>query len=238
MPLLDGGGVWDRERDVSLRNAGDGVMSKNLYVLSLASFTLMGLIGAALASFVSRGWEFTNVWVLLGFFIGVLVSSLIGVGIYNASSNPLVSFLGYGLVFLPFGLLLGPLVAMYTDASVLKVFIITIVMVAVLGVIGAIIPESLEKWGPWLLGGLLLLIVGYFMVPILGFLGFDAGGALTVLDWVGVVLFGALVIYDLNRAMRLEHTLDNAVDCAAAIFMDFINIFIRLLSLMGQRSQS
>jgi len=42
-----------------------------------------------------------------------------------------------------------------------------------------------------------------------------------------------LVIYDLNRAMRLQRTMNNAIDVSVQVFLDFINIFIRILSLMG-----
>lgn len=183
---------------------------------------------------VSLNWHFASGWLLLGFALGVLVVSIAGTFVFNSSENPLVSLIGYAMVAGPFGLLLGPVIAEYTPASVLKVFIITTAMVVILGLVGAVIPESLESWGSWLLGGLLILILGYFLVPLAGFFGANVGGAMTILDWVGVALFGALVVFDLNRAMRLPRTLDNSIDCAAAVFMDFINIFIRLLSIMGK----
>ena len=69
----------------------------------------------------------------------------------------------------------------------------------------------------------------------MGMFGLPVDGAMTALDWIGVVIFGGLVIFDLNRAVRLPHTLDNAIDRAMAIYLDFINIFLRLLSLMGQK---
>ncbi|HET6924405.1 MAG TPA: Bax inhibitor-1 family protein, partial [Candidatus Saccharimonadales bacterium] len=92
---------------------------------------------------------------------------------------------------------------------------------------------SLESWGAWLLGGLVVLLIGYFAVGIFGALGINIGGALTGWDWLGVALFSALVVFDLNRAMRYPRTLDNAIDSAAAVFLDFLNIFIRLLELTG-----
>lgn len=218
--------VWNR---ASSRTA---TMSKNLFVLSLSGFTVLGILFAALVSRISVGWKL-NEWQFIGFAIGVVVVSLVGVKIFNKSDNPAFSLLGYALVAGPFGLLLGPFVAMFTDASVLKIFVLTILMVVVLGAIGTIIPESLERWGIWLLGGLCLLLVGYFVVPIFGFFGVNIGGALTLLDWAGVLIFGGLVIFDMNRAMRLPYTLDNSIDAAAAVFMDILNIFIRLLSLLG-----
>ena len=120
-------------------------------------------------------------------------------------------------------------------ASVVKVFAITTGLVVTLGLVGAVYPKSLESWGIYLLGGLLVLIFGQFVVLIAGMLGANVGGAMTVFDWIGVALFSAYVVYDLNRAMRVERTHDNAIDCAVAIYLDFLNLFLRLLRLLGTR---
>ncbi|KXK08595.1 MAG: Inhibitor of apoptosis-promoting Bax1 [Microgenomates bacterium OLB22] len=46
-------------------------------------------------------------------------------------------------------------------------------------------------------------------------------------------MFGAIIIYDLNRAMRIPYTHDNAIDVALGIYLDWVNVFIRLLRLFG-----
>lgn len=216
-------------------------MSKNLYALSITGFTAAGIIFAALMSRISLHWTWPvhSQWWFLGFALGVLAVSLIGALIVNASDHPMVSLFGYTLISGPFGLLLGPVVAQYTAASVMHVFVLTSLIVIVLGVVGVVIPESLESWGIWLMGGLLVLIVSFFAVPIAAALGFHhVGSMLVAWNWLGLVIFAGLTIFDLNRAMRLPRTLDNAIDCSAAVFLDFINIFIRLLALMGQSNSS
>lgn len=218
--------VWDRQY------TGSGTMSKNLYALTLTGFTALGIAFAAIMSGVSHDWHLST-WGFIGFAVAVLVVSVIGSVISEGSDNPAVSLFGYALVAGPFGLLLGPVVAHYSDASVARVFATTTMIVLVMGVIGTVIPESLEHWAGWLFSGLLVLLCGYFAIPLLGLFGFNVGTALTIWDWVGILLFSGLVIYDFNRAMRLPHTLDNAIDCACAVFLDFINIFIRLLSVSG-----
>jgi FtsH-binding integral membrane protein len=212
--------VWTRQ--------GASTLSKNLYAFLVCMWTAVGIGASAVAASLSKNWGLD--WVLI---IGSLVFAIIGVIISAKSDNPAISFVGYMLVAVPFGFLLGPVVSMYTEASVAKVFILTTLIVVVLGVIGAVIPTSLESWRGWLFGGLLLLLGGMFLAPLMGLFGVPIGGALTALDWFGVVLFGGYVIYDLNRAMRIAYTLDNSVDAAVAIYLDFFNIFIRLLSLLG-----
>jgi len=224
--------IWDRQHDRSAH-----AMSRQLYMLLICAWTAGGIAFSAVMSAISQDWQLDswNKWAYIGFFIGVLVVSIGGTIIAQMSDNPLISALGYLLVAGPFGLMLGPVVAMYEASSVVKVFALTSFVVLVLGLVGALLPDDLSSWGVPLLGALLLLIGGYFIVPLLGAFGIPVDGAMTVLDWVALVIFGALVIYDLNRAVRLPHTLDNAIDSAVAIYLDFINIFIRLLSLMGQK---
>jgi FtsH-binding integral membrane protein len=218
----------------------DHRMSKQAFVGLITVFTLAGIIFAMLIGSLSYGWNLDgwNKWAVIGFFIGVLLVTLGGTTLYITSDKPALSLLGYSLVAGPFGLMLGPIVALYTPGSVAKVAGITIALVVVLGLVGICIPESLEKFGAWLLIALIVLILGYFIVPVLGLFGVDVESGMRALDWIGVALFGAIVVYDMNRAMRVPRTLDKAIDCAAGLFTDIVNIFIRLLSLLGQTKSS
>ena len=205
-------------------------MSKNAFAALVSFWTVAGLGSSAAAAYVSQAWKLN--WVFL---LGVTVVALLGVVVAMASENPLISLIGYSMVSVPFGLMLGPIVAAYTVASVFKVLFITTLIVVVLGVVGAIIPDSLESWGIYLFGGLLILLFGQFGIMIGAWMGFPIKGVMTIWDWLGVLLFSAYVIFDMNRAMRVPRTLDNSIDCALAIYLDFVNIFIRLLSLLGQK---
>lgn len=214
--------VWDR--------SGHGTMSKNLFAFMVSFWTAAGIVASAIAAYYSQSWELT--W---PFLIGVLVTGIVGVIVALKSENPVISLIGYALVAIPFGLMLGPVVALYTAASVVRVLFVTTGVVVALGIVGAVIPDDLEGWGSYLFGGLILLIVGGLAVPIAGFFGLPIDHALTLLDWAGVLIFSGYVIYDWNRAMRVPFTSDNAIDCALAVYLDFINLFIRLLSLMGTK---
>lgn len=214
--------VWNR--------SGSDTMSKNLFAFMVAAWTALGIAVSAVGAYFTQTWEL-NLWFLLG----VLVVGIAGVIIALMSENPLLSLLGYMMVAVPFGLMLGPVVAMYTVASVVRVFFVTTGVVAVLGVVGAVIPDNLEGWGSWLLGALTMLLIGYFVVPIASMFGLPIDRALTWMDWIGVLVFSGYVIYDWNRAMRVPFTMDNAIDCALAVYLDFVNLFIRLLQLTGTK---
>jgi len=216
--------VWDRT------STGREGMSKRAFAIMLTFWTAFGIAASAAASYISYDWQ--PGWLLV---IGTLVASIAGIVIALKSDNPVFSFLGYMLLAIPYGLLLGPVVAMYTTASVFKILLVTTGMVVGLGVIGAVWPRSLESWGAWLFGALLILLFGSLITVIAGAFGVPVQGAMRLWDWVGVGLFSAYVIFDLNRAMRVERTHDNAIDCAVAVYLDFANLFIRLLSLFGHR---
>lgn len=216
--------VWERE------SSGREGMSKRAFAMLLTFWTAFGIAASAAASYISYEWQ--PGWLLV---IGTLVASIAGVVIALKSDNPVFSFLGYMLLAIPYGLLLGPVVALYTNASVFKILLVTTGMVVGLGVIGAVWPRSLESWGAWLFGALLVLLLGSVVTMIAGAFGVQVQGAMRLWDWVGVGLFSAYVIYDLNRAMRVERTHDNAIDCALAVYLDFANLFIRLLSLFGAK---
>lgn len=227
-----GNSVWDRRNDRAAN-----AMTRRLYLLMVCFWTAAGIVFSGMTSTISQDWPIQSwgTWGLLGFMLGILAVALAGVFIAHSSENPIVSLIGYALVSGPFGLLLGPVLALYETSSILKVLAITATVVIVLGLVGVFIPDDLSPWGLWLTGGLLLVIAAQFIVPLLGGFGLPVEGAMTLVDWIALVIFGGLVIFDLNRAIRLPFTHDNAIDSAVAIYLDFINIFIRLLSLMGQK---
>ena len=49
------------------------------------------------------------------------------------------------------------------------------------------------------------------------------------LDWAVAVIFCGYIGYDWGRANSIPRTFDNAVDSAAALYMDIVNLFVRIL---------
>lgn len=227
---VDSRKIWDRQNEVSDPEAG---LSRKFYMFLVCFWTAAGLAFSAYTSTYSQHWNYSNWkwWELVGVNLAVLVVAIIGCLLSAASDSAVTSVIGYALVSGPFGLLLGPVVAMHDQSTVIKVFTLTALIVVVLGTIGALIPNDLSRWGRPLFGALLLFIVGLIAVPLFGVLGVPVHGALTVLQWFGLVVFGGLVIFDLNRAARLPRTHNNAVDSALAIYLDVINLLMIIFDL-------
>ncbi len=209
--------VWKR--------TGSDAMSKNLYALAICFFTGVGIFVSLLIA------QFTaNFPVNLGSALVVLALGIAGIFLAHGSDKPVLSFAGYMLVAVPYGALLGPIINTQVQADLVKAFFITTVYVGIFGLIGAIIPDSLESWGTWIFAALLVGILGYFVIPIAGFFGLQVETALGVWDWLIVFLFAGIIMFDFNRAMRIPYTVDNAIDVALAVYLDWFNVFIRLLN--------
>ena len=60
-----------------------------------------------------------------------------------------------------------------------------------------------------------------------------------VLDWVLLAVFAGLTIYDMNKVKNMAQmgmeTDRVAIYGAFQLYLDFINMFIRILSIMGRR---
>ena len=61
-----------------------------------------------------------------------------------------------------------------------------------------------------------------------------------ILDWVILFTFFGITIYDMNKIklLAMDENLDQNkihIYCAMELYLDFINIFIRLVSLFGKR---
>jgi FtsH-binding integral membrane protein len=220
------GAVWDRE-------GASHEMNKNLFALLVCGWTCLGLLSSAIMAYECLDWRPSSPWL----FIVVLLIPFAGVFITLRSENPVISLLGFALITIPMGAVLGPVLVMYTTASIIKVVAVTMSMAMVLGLIGAMIPNSLESWGSWLIGGLWVLIICSFFEPIARMLSLPVEGALTWIDWAAVVLFSGLLIFDFNRAMRVERTFGNSVDCAVGVYLDIMNLFLHLLRLMGRAKE-
>ena len=55
------------------------------------------------------------------------------------------------------------------------------------------------------------------------------------MDWIVAAIFCGYIGVDWGRANRIERTLDNAVDSAASLYLDIINLFLRVLRILSRK---
>ena len=167
-----------------------------------------------------------NIWV---FMIGYFASCFFGVYLFNTSTEPAISFIGYNFVVVPFGLVVNLVVSRYDSTLVLQAFQITAAVTIVMMLMGTIFPRFFKAIHSGLVLALLLVVViELFQIFVLGIHS-------DWIDWVVVAIFCGYIGYDWGRANQIPQTVDNAIDSAAAIYMDVINLFVRILRILGRR---
>ena len=76
-----------------------------------------------------------------------------------------------------------------------------------------------------------IIITETIVVEIVALLlGFAVGW----IDFIVVGIFTLYVGFDWSRAQAYPKTIDNAVDSAIDIYMDIINLFVRILSILSR----
>ena len=165
----------------------------------------------------------------LAFGIAYFASAIAGMMIYQRSDNPVVSFVGYNLVVLPLGVSLARLLPFVDPVVIGQAFQATAGVVMIMTSVSTMKPQFFLKLG----STLFVAFIAAFIVEV-GFIIFS-GRTPAIFDWIFVLIFSGYVGYDWARAQSLPKTLDNAVDCAAALYVDIVILFIRMIQLFSRR---
>jgi hypothetical protein len=147
------------------------------------------------------------------------------------SENPVVSFIGYNMVVVPCGLVVSIAVEGYggVDSDIVtQAFLYTVCITGIMIAASMLMPSLFETIGRYLFVGLIAVLVG-------SLIGIFFNGVFNLMSWLGALLFSLYIGYDFYRAQQYTPTLDNAVDCALDIYLDIINLFLRLLSILGRK---
>jgi len=167
-----------------------------------------------------------NPWI---FFIGYFAVCFFGIYLFNKSDNPAISFLGYNFVVIPFGFIVNIVVHAYDPELVLEAIRITGLVTFVMMILGSLFPAFFKKIAGALTISLLIVII----IEAVEIFIFKIHHG--IIDWIVVLIFCGYIGYDWGRANQIPKTLDNAVDSAAALYMDIINLFLRILRILGRR---
>ena len=135
------------------------------------------------------------------------------------------------------GLSMAYIFIAYTGASIARVFFITAGTFAAMSIYGYTTKKDLTRLGSFLMMGLIGIIiasiVNIFMKSTMMYF---------VISIIGVLIFVGLTAYDTQKIKNMYSVSDSgevmgkkAVMGALTLYLDFINLFIMLLMLFGQR---
>jgi FtsH-binding integral membrane protein len=138
------------------------------------------------------------------------------------------------------GVSLGSIFLIYTHTSIVRVFFITAASFGALSLWGYTTQRDLTGMGSFLLMGLFGIIIASLVNVFV---------ASTMLQWtisvIGVLVFAGLTAYDTQRlkaeymygAMDGDVMERSAIMGALSLYLDFLNLFTMLLSLLGGREE-
>jgi len=178
-----------------------------------------------------------NRGVLMLLVIAQFVTVLAFTGLANRVSAGVAAAMFFGYAALT-GVTFSTILLVYTGASIAGTFFITAGAFAGLAAYGAVTKRSLDGLGSFLFMGLIGLVLAS-LVNL--FLGSPAIYWLTT--FMGVVVFTGLAAYDTAKLKQLAATADVSgergrkleLQGALMLYLDFINLFLMLLRLFGDR---
>jgi uncharacterized protein len=175
------------------------------------------------------------------FFIGllilefVLVAYLVGWIMKMSSQTAIVIFILYSMLN---GFTLSVIFLIYTSDSIASTFFITAGTFAIMSVYGYFTKSDLTKLG----NILLMALIGLIIASVVNIF-YQNEALYWISTFAGILIFTGLIAYDTQKIKNLniignEETDEDkkeAIIGALSLYLDFINLFLKLLRLTGRR---
>ena len=163
--------------------------------------------------------------------IELVVAVLMGFRIQKM--NPLTAKICYILYSIVTGVTFSTIFITFEMSSIIMVFLITALLFGLLAAYGYFTKRDVTKIGNMLFVALIAIIIISIVNIFLRSSSIELG-----ISIISVIIFMGYVIYDMNNIKYLLSSLDDdkaSVYGAFQLYLDFINIFIRLLELFGKK---
>ena len=199
----------------------------------------LGLLGSAIIAYYTyASGLFVNI-VMEGYFYTLLIIELVAVFLFSLLFRKLPAII-VGILYFVYAMLngvtLSVIFAVFELSSIIYLFVISALVFAILGLIGYKTNKDLSSWSPYitvfLIAGIILSFINLFIIKssILDL----------AIDWLILALFCGITIYDINKIKMLQQVPEINQEkiyiyCAMQLYLDFINIFLRILSIFGKR---
>jgi uncharacterized protein len=172
-------------------------------------------------------------WVIMLAPLGLVFFLSFRIAHMQASTARAVFFIYAGVL----GLSLATIFMAYTATSITRVFFISAASFGALSLYGYTTQRSLDAMGSFLVMGLFGLIIASLVNIWL-----NSGALYWALSVIGVLIFAGLTAWDTQKIKEFYDPMDDgtvagrkAVMGALSLYLDFINMFLMLLRLFGDR---
>lgn len=213
------------------------VENENKVISKTFFWMFLGLLGTALMAWYtySSGMVIdlimNDTWrmLLIGEVVVVILFSLL----FRKLSPTMVGIL-YFLYAMINGVSLSTIFVIFELSSIVYLFVATAAAFGILALIGYKTEKDISNWGRILS---IFLIIGIILSLINLFLN---NSMLDIaLDWFILLTFFGVTVFDMNKIKRLQYEgfapSKLHIYGAMELYLDFINIFLRILSIFGKR---
>jgi len=218
------------------------------FIANVFSWMVAGLVVTAVAAYytIQSGFitQLFNMetggmsglgWVVMLAPLGFILAMNLGFQRWSSMSITLL-FLAFSAVM---GISLSSIFLVYAMSSITQVFVITAATFGVMAVVGYTTQTDLTRFGSILMMALIGIIIASFVNWFIGSASLDY-----IISIGGVLVFTGLIAYDTQKLKRIgagveygsESAAKLAILGATSLYLDFVNLFLFLLRLLGRRN--
>ncbi|MFL6803240.1 MAG: Bax inhibitor-1/YccA family protein, partial [Xanthobacteraceae bacterium] len=207
-----------------------GLVAYLIFAMSVTQSVGGGLALTAFGSFMFASafkWVVIFAPLALVFFISARINAM-------SLSAAQISFWAFAALM---GASISSIFLVYTGESMARVFFITAASFGGLSLWGYTTSRDLSGWGSFLFMGLIGIIIASLVNIFLKSSGLD-----WIISVIGVIVFAGLTAWDTQKIKEMYSPMDDgtiagrkAVMGALSLYLDFINLFLMLLRLFGDR---
>jgi FtsH-binding integral membrane protein len=219
-------------------DAGLRAHMQRVYGYMAGGLALTGVVAyaAAASGFYQSIAGTPLIWIVILAPLGFVLALSFGIQRMSAATATLLFWI-YAAVM---GLSLGNIFLVFTGESIARVFFITAATYGAMSLYGYTTRSDLSRFGSFLMMGLIGIVIASLVNLFVG-----SSAVQFAISLIGVIVFVGLTAYDTQRIRQIYLESDTAeiagkkaVLGALALYLDFINLFMLLLQLFGQRREN
>ena len=208
-----------------------------IYNYMASGLALTGIVAYVFANsgYYAQAAQTPLIWLIMLAPLGFVMVMSFGINRMTASTAQMLFWLFSGVM----GLSLASIFLVFTGASIARVFFITAGTFAAMSLYGYTTKRDLSQFGSFLMMGLIGIIIASLVNLFIGSTALQF--AISV---IGVIVFVGLTAWDTQGIKEQYYELQyadgetagkTAIMGALRLYLDFINLFMMLLQLLGVR---
>lgn len=215
------------------------VLMRNVYIWMTCGLAMTALT----AMIVGRNENWVYTLATSGMYWGLLIAEVVLVIFLSARINKL-SFATAGLMFAAYAILNGVTMSIimlaYTAESIAQAFFVTAGTFGAMSLVGFFVKKDLSAMGRTLM----MALIGLIIATLVNIFWQNSMMA-SILNYAGVIIFVALTAYDTQKIKVMlqqaqyagisDQTNKLALMGSLTLYLDFINLFLYILRLFGNR---